>query len=99
MKKIKYAGPLLCDASIWDTSRGEPISRSCLREAVQDGYCKQHHPDAQKKRWDEKASKKREAKCPKCAKYGNALANIRHLEEEVERLRRLLAASESRAGS
>ena len=48
-----------CKESVYD-ARGY-YSRQCSRDAVKDGYCKQHHPDtikkkeeARKAKWDAK---------------------------------------------
>jgi hypothetical protein len=58
--------------------------RSCLRLAVKDGYCNQHHPDAEKAR-REKADKAWEEKCRRDP-LRNALQKIKELEQQRDEL-------------
>ena len=38
--------PARCKAGVWSSERWSRYSQ-CARKAVQDGWCKQHHPDAE----------------------------------------------------
>ena len=79
-------GDIHCKKPIWDYTRFH--SRQCMRKAVKDGYCKQHHPDAVAKRREE-SDRKYEEKMKRdpltlflCCKKRCA-----ELEAEVKRLR------------
>lgn len=41
--------PKLCKASVHEPGRGAPIHQ-CQRRPVRDGWCGQHHPEAEAKR-------------------------------------------------
>ena len=58
---------------------------SCSRWAVQDGFCKQHHPDSVKARRD-KADARWEAKM-ESSPLSKAMRRIEELEAEIERLK------------
>lgn len=60
----------------------------CTRYAVKDGFCKIHHPDAQKKR-DEEAHKRQEEKWDNSPhqKLARALDKNSKLELTIKRLR------------
>jgi hypothetical protein len=51
--------PARCKARVFD--RSWPVARQCPRKAKRDGYCGQHHPDAEKAR-EEKGTARYEAK-------------------------------------
>ncbi len=46
-----------CIKQIWDSSIAFGHDRRCLRKAVRDGYCRQHHPDSEAERKRERAAK------------------------------------------
>jgi hypothetical protein len=45
----KPLDPTRCKAGVWGNERWTSYAQ-CSRKAGADGWCKQHHPDAQKKR-------------------------------------------------
>lgn len=63
-------------------------SRQCSRNAVIDGYCRQHHPDAvaERKRKSDEAEEAKWQSSP-IMKLGRAKAKIERLTKENERLR------------
>lgn len=42
----KPLDPSRCKAGVWDSQSSWPRYDQCQRKAGQDGWCKQHHPDA-----------------------------------------------------
>ena len=51
MKQLEVVAQ--CKASVRIRDLQFPRYKDCTRSAVQDGYCRQHHPDSVKKRQDE----------------------------------------------
>ena len=70
-----------CKEKVWGGWSYHP----CLRNAVRDGYCKQHHPDSVKAR-KEKADARWEAKM-QSSPLSRAMRRIEELEAEIERLK------------
>lgn len=48
--------PNRCKAGVWSSERWSRYSQ-CSRKAVEDGWCKQHHPEAEAKREAESNAK------------------------------------------
>ena len=77
--------PIRCKAEV---NSGYSNYRQCSRKAGKDGWCKQHHPDAQAKR-DREAAELRDYHYKNSAAYKlkKALERIEELEEQLEVLR------------
>lgn len=73
-----------CKETIWDNW----THRNCSRNAVKDGYCKQHHPDNVKERerqTDERWKAKQESS--PWNQLTKAIQKIKKLEAEIEQLK------------
>ena len=70
-----------CKENVWGGWSYHP----CLRNAVKDGFCKQHHPDAVKARRDKTAE--RWAVKMESSPLSKAMRRIAELEAEIERLK------------
>lgn len=76
-------------------------SHQCQRKATVDGWCRQHHPDAEAKRREERRERERKAMASSPIALAHARADkaeerVRELEAEVERLRELVHQEEER---
>ena len=80
---------LKCKEMVWDA--GGWRKHRCSRNAVVDGYCRQHHPDAVEKRKKEReAREKARWEASPSMRLMRAQKRIAELEEENKQLRAAL---------
>jgi hypothetical protein len=78
--------PEHCKAGVW-SREGWSRQYQCTRKAKVDGYCKQHHPDAVKRRREESDARWRAEEKVKRDRWRYQLARLRAWDEVVRLLR------------
>ena len=83
-----------CKAKVFDGFRWG--GRGCSRNAVNDGFCKQHHPDTQKER-NKKSQEKYEEKVKQSASYKLKIATEENAKLREQNAKLVAALGKARS--